>query len=120
MSKSIVPVVTYEDMNKSRTTFQEARESFRITYYHFLSTILTEVGFNNKLVRLKRCGTLGQFQVYEDQYSARPWVIKFFPCKKSDGHISMKSKYLHDFTPWNEQTLAQQLKDIAEVVGDLP
>ena len=118
---SSIPVITYEDMIKSRTAFQEARESFRITHYHFLSTILDEVGFSHKLVRLKQDGTLGQFQVYEETYSAiRPWTIKFFPCRKSDGQISMKSKYLRDFSPWNEQTLAQQLKDIAEVVGDLP
>lgn len=114
-----IPVTTYEDMNKSRTSFQEARSEYSKVYFNFQSTILEEVGFRNKLVRLKD-GTMGQFKVDADPYSARPWTIKFFPLRKSDGLVSLKAKFLHNFYPWDEKTLAQQLKNLAEVVGDLP
>lgn len=116
---STIPVVTYEDMNKSRTSFQEARSEYTKVYFNYLSTILEEVGFRNKLVRLKD-GTMGQFKVDYESYSTRPSTIKFFPMRKSNEGISLRAKILSNFYPWNEQTLAQQLKDIAEVVGDLP
>lgn len=111
---------TYEDMNASRSSYQEARITYQRTYFNFLSTILEELGFRNKLVQLKESGLRGQFQVSETPYLTQPWEIKFYPCKKSDGDISMKSKYLVKFRPWDEKTLLEQLKGLAEVVGDLP
>jgi hypothetical protein len=34
--------------------------------------------------------------------------------------VSMKSKLLLNFYSWKEDTLVHQLKEICEVVGDLP
>ena len=115
-----IPVTTYEEMEASRNSYNEALYSFGRNYHDFLSTILEEVGFRNKLVQLKDSNIKGQFKVDSTPYTRQPWEIKFHPCKKSDGSISLKSKYLNKFRSWDEKTLAEQLKDLAEVVGDLP
>lgn len=114
-----IPVTTYDDMNKARSAFQEARSEFSKVYYNYLSTILEEAGFRNKLARLKKDGTLGQFKIASDPYTDRPWSIQFYPCRKSDGQISLKTKYVGLYS-WHEGELVQQLENIAEVVGDLP
>lgn len=115
-----IPVTTYEEMESSRKGYNEALSSFGKTYFNFLNTILEEVGFRNKLVKLKDSNMEGQFKVDSSPYTRQPWEIKFYPCRKSDGAISMKSKYLGKFRSWDEKTLAEQLREIAEVVGDLP
>ena len=115
-----IPVTTREEMEKTRKEYQEARVEYGKAYFNFLSTILSESGMYNKLVQLKGSGEKGQFKVDVESYSARPWTIKFFPMRKTYEGISMRAKILHNFYPWNEDTLVQQLKDIAEVVGDLP
>ena len=115
-----IPVTTYEEMKASRESYNEALISFGRTYHDFLSTILEEVGFRNKLVQLKDSKIKGQFKTASTPYTRQPWEIKFYPCKKSDGSISLNSKYLNNFRSWDEQTLAEQLRDLAEVVGDLP
>ena len=116
-----IPVTTYEEMDKSRNIYNDAFRDYTKTYFNFLSTVLEEVGFRNKLVQLKDKNIKGQFKVEYSSYPTRqPCEIKFFPCRKSDGQISEKSKYISNFRPWDESTLAEQLREIAEVVGDLP
>ena len=115
-----IPVTTYEEMDKSRATYQKAYREYKKTYFNFLSTVLEEAGFLNKLVELKDSDIRGQFKVDDNPYTTQPYEIKFFPCRKSDGQISLKSKYIGKIRPWQENTLVQQLKDVAEVVGDLP
>ena len=111
--------VTYEDMKNARNVFLESQITFNKVYYGYLSTILEEAGFLDKLVKLAD-GTQGQFRVSDDPYPNRPWSIKFFPVRKIDGKISCKSKFVPGFYSWEESTLIEQLKNLAEVVGDLP
>ena len=115
-----IPVTTYEEMDKSRTTYQESYRQYKKSYFNFLNTVLEETGFRDKLVQLKDTNIRGQFRVDDNPYTSQPYEIKFFPCRKSDGQISLKSKYLNNIRPWDEKTLVEQLKNIAEVVGDLP
>ena len=115
-----IPVTTYEEMVASRKSYNEAFDSFGKSYFSFLHTILEEVGFTDKLVKLKSSNVKGQFKIDSTPYSRQPWEIKFHPVRHSDGSISIKSKYLNEFRSWDEKTLSEQLKDIAEVVGDLP
>ena len=116
-----IPLTTYEDMNEARSAYQKARSDFNAVYFNYLSTILEESGVRNKLVRLKD-GTQGQFKVADDNapYTSKPWAIKFFPCRKSDGLISTKTRFIPGFYSWEESRLVEQLKEICEVVGDLP
>ena len=112
--------VTYEEMNKARNTYQESFREYKKTYYDFLVSVLEEVGFTDKLVQLKDRDLKGQFKIVEVDYVRQPFEIKFFPCRQSDGKISLKSKYINKLHSWNESTLVEQLKNIAEVVGDFP
>lgn len=111
--------VTYEEMNQARDDFQKARHRFSIKYHDFLTTVLQEAGVYNKLVKIKDIDLIGQFKIDSDICDRVPWSIKFYPLTKS-GKISMKSKYLHNFYSWKEDSFVEQLKNIAEVVGDLP
>lgn len=111
--------VTYEEINIARDNFSKAQAEFNSHYYYFLCTVLQEAGVYNKLVRIKSSNVLGQFQVAEEPSVRRPFEINFFPLTK-DGRVSLRSKYLRDFYRWKEDSLVQQLKEIAEVVGDLP
>ena len=115
-----VPVVTRDEMEQTRLAYQEARTKYSHAYFNFLSTVLKDAGVYNKLVKIKGDDLLGQFKVSDEPYNNRPWTIKFFPMRKTYEGISMKSKTLRNFYPWNEDTLVKQLQDICTVVGDLP
>ena len=112
--------ISREDMEDARSKYQEARTKYSHAYFNFLTTVLDDAGVLNKLVKLKGSDLKGQFKVSDEPYLPRPWTIKFFPVRKTYEGISMKSKNIPNFYPWNEDTLVQQLKDICEVVGDLP
>ena len=117
-----VTLITREDMEESRVKYDKARKEYSNMYFNYLTTVLYDAGVYNKLVEIK-CGNLilrGQFKVSVEPYLPRPWTIKFFPVRKTYEGISMKSKNIPNFYPWQEDTLVQQLKDICEVVGDLP
>lgn len=114
-------LVTYEEMNEARSVYTDARSKYVYTHHNFLTTILKEAGVYKKLVEIKGSRLRGEFQVSCEAYdTTRPWTIKFFPVRKTYEGISMKSKNIPNFYPWQENTLVQQLKDICEVVGDLP
>ena len=113
-------ITAREEMLRSRLEFEEARSHYNQVYYEFLSNILVEAGVANKLVELKGSLLRGQFKVSDEPYLPRPWTIKFFPIRKTYEGISMKSKQIPNFYPWNEETLVQQLQSICVVVGDLP
>lgn len=115
-----VPIVSREEMEQTRLAFQEARTRYSHAYFNYLTTVLKEAGVYKKLVRIKGSDQLGQFKVADNPYTPQPWKISFFPVKKINGGISMKTKHLHNFDSWREDSLVQQLKGIAEVVGDLP
>ena len=117
-----IPVTTFEEVQASRVAKQEAEVSFFKTYLNYLNSALSEVGFRNKLVRLKaggHKGLEGQFRVIESGFPFHPYEVKFYPRRKSDGGISEKSKWIGLYS-WDEEHLAENLKSIAEVVGDLP
>lgn len=109
--------VTYEEMNQARRDFEDARIEFSKKYYDFLSTCIENAGFKNKLVQLKETDIRGVFKVDSESSTRQPWAIKFFPLTKN-GDVSMKSKYLHNFCSWHENTLTEQLLNLAEVVGE--
>ena len=112
--------VTYEEMKEARNEFNDVRMKYASIHHNYLNTILEEAGVHNKLVQLTD-GTRGQFQVcIEPYFTERPWTIRFFPVRKSDGLISRKSKYVSGFYPWEETNIVSQLKNLCEVVGDLP
>ena len=115
-----VPIVSYEEMEQSKLAYQEAWIKYNHTYFNFLTTVLKEAGVYKKLVNVKKFDLQGQFKVTDNPYTSQPWRIAFFPVKKVNGGISSKTKYLGNFNSWRDDTLVQQLKDIAEVVGDLP
>lgn len=112
--------VTFEEMNQARDNYNKAWSEYKLKSFQFLSTVLIEAGVFHKLVKLKGQNLVGQFQVAEDPYTPRPWTIKFFPMKKTCEEISTRAKILANFFPWQESNLVQQLKEICEVVGDLP
>ena len=113
--------VTREEMEKARAVYSDARSNYCLVHHKFLTSILKEAGVYEKLVVLKDSSLKGQFQIASESYNTnRPWTIKFFPVRTTYGGISMKSKSIPNFYPWEEDTLVQQLKDICEVVGDLP
>lgn len=114
-----IPVTTFEEVQASRLVKQEAEFAFKRTCFNYFNSALAEVGFRNKLVRLKKDGKEGQFKVDESGNPLYPYEIKFFPRRKTDGGISEKSRWVGLFT-WDEEHLAEKLKDFAEVVGDLP
>ena len=111
--------VTYEEMNQARDVFRGARQEFSLKYHDFLTTVLKEAGVHKKLVKIKDKDLIGTFMVDTDHYDRAPWSIKFYPLTKS-GEISLRSKYLNNFYSWKEDSFVEQLKNIAEVVGDLP
>ena len=115
-----VPVVSREEMEQVRVSYNEAWKKYCNTHFNFLTTILKEAGFYNKLVKLKDSELRGQFKVSTEPYGNIPWTIKFFPERTTYKGISSKSKNVRNFYPWQEDTLVEQLKEIAEVVGDLP
>lgn len=115
-----IPITTREEMEETRKVFEEARSKYTLAYHNFLETILSEAGVRNKLVEIKSSGLRGQFKVSVEPYLPRPWTIKFFPVRKTYEGISMKSKNIPTFYPWEESTLVEQLKNLCVVVGDLP
>lgn len=116
-----MPNVTREEMEKARATYSDARSNYSLIHHRFLTTVLKEAGVHEKLVELKDSKLRGQFHIASENYNNdRPWTIRFFPVRTTYGGISMKSKHIPNFYPWEEDTLVQQLKDICEVVGDLP
>lgn len=109
--------VTYEEMNKARSDFEEARREYNHKYYDFLRGCIENAGFTNKLVQLKGSTIRGVFKVDSDSSLRQPWAIKFFPLTKS-GDVSMRSRFLPGFYSWKEDTLTEQLLNLAEVVGE--
>ena len=109
--------VTYEEMNQARRDFEDARIEFARKYHDFLSTCIENAGFKNKLVQLKGTDIRGVFKVDSESSTRQPWAIKFFPLTKS-GDVSMRSKHLSRLYSWKEDTLTEQLLNIAEVVGE--
>lgn len=110
--------VTYEEMNQARRDFEDAKKEFNRKYYDFLSTCIEDAEFKNKLVQLKETDIRGVFKVDFESSIRQPWLIKFFPLTKS-GDVSMRSKYLRGLCSWREDTLTEQLLNLAEVVGEI-
>lgn len=110
-------MITYEEMNKARSDFEDARREFNLKYLDFLKGCIENAGFTNKLVQLKDSTIRGIFKVDSDSSLRRPFTIKFFPLTKN-GDVSMRSKYLPRFYSWEEDTLTEQLISLAEVVGE--
>lgn len=111
--------VTYEEMNLARENYATARQEFSLQYLRFLTTVLEKAGVLDKLVKIKGKDLTGQFKVADTNASRQPWEIRFYPLTKN-GEISLRSKYLNGFYSWKEDTLVEQLKNICEMVGDLP
>lgn len=111
--------VTFEEMNQARDKYRVARQEFSLQYLRYLTTVLENAEVLDKLVKIKGKDLTGQFKVADTNSSSQPWEIKFYPLTKN-GEISLRSKYLNGFYSWKEDTLVEQLKNIAEVVGDLP
>lgn len=116
-----IPVTEHEEVVKSREAYLNSRLNYRSTYYNYLNTILSDIGFRNKLVQLNSDGTKGTFKLIETfQYAMCPYTIQFYPCRK-DGTISAKYKYIPNLiNMWDEAHIADNLKRKARVVGDLP
>ena len=110
-------MITYDEMNTARRTFEDARIEYCHKYHDFLKGCVEKAGFTNKLVQLKDSTIRGVFKVCSDS-SLQPWAIKFFPLTKN-GDVSMRSKYLPRFYSWKEDTLTEQLLNLAEVVGEV-
>ena len=110
-------MITYDEMNKARSDFEDARREYNSKYYDFLKGCIKKAGFTNKLVQLKDSNIRGVFKVDSDSSLRQPWAIKFFPLTKN-GDVSMRSKYLPRFYSWKEDTLTEQLISLAEVVGE--
>ena len=110
-------MITYEEMNKARSDFEDARRDYNLKYHDFLKGCIERAGFTNKLVQLKDSTIQGVFKVDNESSTRQPYAIKFFPLTKN-GDVSMRSKYLPRFYSWHEDTLTEQLLNIAEVVGE--
>ena len=113
------PCTTYEKVVEAKEAYNKARTEYHNVYYNYLRTVLLDIGFHNKLVRLNGTNILGRFMIDTSPSNYRPYELKFYPLTKK-GTISEKSKYLPNFRPWNELSLREQLCYLAEVVGDLP
>ena len=110
-------MITYDEMNTARADFEDARITFTQKYHDFLKGCLENAGVLNKIVQLKGSTIRGQFKIASDISSRQPWEIKFYPLTKN-GEVSLRSKYLTRFYPWKEDTLTEQLINLAEVVGE--
>lgn len=110
----------YEEMIASRNNFKASQSQYRLDYHSFLQGILSRCDVLNKvvLIRTRDSDLVGEFRVEEDCCSSKPYVIKFHPLTKS-GEVSLRSRYLSDFHPWEELTLEEQIRDlVVEVVRD--
>ena len=107
--------VSYKEVIESRTKFQEARQDFSAKYNAFLVAVLKEAGVYNKIVQLKDSKLRGQFMIENDNYySSRPWTIKFHPMRVTCDEVSRRCKYLHNFYPWREDDIVQQIINLVD------